>query len=403
MNRFTFAIFCVCILACATAQSTCKVFTCGNINQPEEGDKVCVQNANQEDADDMFHVGGCGEKYCQAFTWADPSAATEATCGNTAPPLTWGVFNPEDNQALDGDKCEKDTHCMRTDKNQATCENNVCKSTLGAGDECDASTECPIGHNCAGDPQVCTALAQSGDECAATTDCDFRLECVRKGDSTETAPTCEPFGKMNNGDKFIRVTATESNADLEAAPVCQSGFSVTIDGVSQCRQGITNNKDPLSTETVGENCPLSVYDDDSLDNFDTAREDTTSSMSMCGFNKDSKAYCVPQPGDSDIMDAQKKFISQAAGLKCHQLTGTPGAGSLCNDFYEWQISDDGWSWFTTTSLVGTPNAQAHANIANNDKCVAESLTVAFWQDHFGDNAFGLSVAAISAAALSFVF
>jgi hypothetical protein len=226
------------------------------------------------------------------------------------------------------------------------------------------------------------------------------LDCVSLGDAEELKLTCVKSGSIANGDKFRRPTA--ANADLAGAAVCESGMAITTDGLSQCRQATTNKEQTLTRTGAGVDCVLLEYDNDDMTKFTEATEKTGVVSSMCGFNKDSNAHCPPQPGDANIREWNNKARSQSANHVCHKNSGAEG-GSLCNDFYNWQISNDGWKFFTNAGLVGTQAAQAYANVANNDNCVAESVNVNFWVGHFGDNAFGLSVAAVSVAALSFVF
>lgn len=292
---------------------------------------------------------------------------------------------------------------MTSAKNAATCntDNNVCVSALKKDDACDATTDCPVGHRCAGDPLVCTPLLGSGATCTSNDECERMMECVSLGDAEELKLTCQQAGSIANGDKFRRPTATEANAELAAALVCESGLAITTDNVVQCRQATTNKDQNLPRPAAGTDCVLLEFDNDDMEKFSEPTEKTGVVASMCGFNKDSNSHCVPQPGDDNIREWRKKAAQQTANNKCHKLSG--GEGSFCNDFYNWQISSDGWKFFTNAGLVGTASAQAYANVANNDKCVAESVNLNFWSGHFGDNAFGLSVAAISAAALSFVF
>lgn len=401
MNRFTIAIFCACLLAFASAEGTCRIFSCGDIKQPEEGPQVCVQQQT-ENAVDQFHVAGCGDQFCQAFQWASPDAATEAgVCGTEFPIPNWGVFSPADNAGLDGDYCEEDAHCYSSEKNAATCKSKVCTATTKAESECDNANDCPIGHTCT--DNACAALVAENGQCATAIDCDFGLDCVTL-DGAEN-PTCVRRSTLANGAKFVRPTtlAGETNVAPVGSSVCKSRFEVVIDGTSQCRQGTTNaDQSSLTRDNAGDSCATHVFDNDDLEKFEEFSEASTEAK--CGFNKDSNAHCVPQPGDDNIVSEIQRAFDQTKGHKCHQLSGAE-AGSVCAATLNWQRSDDGWRFHNKATNVGDAMAQQHANVANNDKCVAETLTISFWQGHYDDNAFGFSFVAVSAVAsiLSFVF
>jgi hypothetical protein len=190
--------------------------------------------------------------------------------------------------------------------------------------------------------------------------------CFYADNEAETKPTCQRGGNIANGKMFKRVTAeaTEVNADLVGAPECQSRFAVASGDAFQCRQATSNKDGSMTRPTAGENCPLVVFDNDDTEKWNESREDTESSVAMCGFNVDSNAYCVPQPGDSNIVELFQLEAKQT--LSCRRESTGQGTGSFCNDLYNWQNSKDGWRFHLGTSNVGTAAAQAHANVANND-------------------------------------
>lgn len=396
MNRFTIAILVVALLAVTQADGECRIFSCGTITQGETG-TICAQRAG-EAATDNFNLGGCqNTDVCQAWKWNTPADATEdQNCGADAPEApAWGRFNRADNGGLDGDHCTATADCYVSEQNAATCNSNVCTAATKAGDACGQAQDCPRGHTCGGDG-TCVALLASGKECTTSLDCARGLSCAKTTEEGAQA-TCMGAGAFKDGQEFM----FEGEAGGSAG-ICQNGNAFVVGDHLQCRQ-LPRNKDQnkLTQATPGENCAILTFDKPEAENFDQSTE--TNVNSYCGFNKDNAAYCPRQPGDTEVLNQNKAVESKINGFNCHRLSGTV-AGSICAPVLEWQNSKEGWNFYSRFSLVGTEAGQAWANVANNDKCVAEGIMSNFWGGHFGDSAFGLTVVASAAATiLSFVF
>lgn len=384
------AILFVAIIAIAFAQE-CRVFSCGTITQGEGTDKICAQQAGETQD---FNLGECdAQTYCGAFAWTQPGeATTDTTCGTTVPPTTWPLqFEATAGAALDGDICSAVADCYTSTENPSACTDGICVAGSEAGGACQNDNDCPRGHSCLGDTPVCTAHLDDGATCTADNQCKFRRSCVTVG--TAESATCTPFASLNDGDQFTTPSGTEeSNADVVGSLVCKSGFQTSVENVIQCRSGDRNKDQALSslkTDAAGTDCPIVQFTADTLADFATGT-DATGQQSVCGFNTDGKAWCPRMPGDDDVRSAVEAFNSAWNGVNCHRNSGG-ATGSLCKGAQDAMGSDAGWAFWRNTNGIG--NAQVFANRAQNDRCVADTITTDFWNGQFEDNAYGMSAIA----------
>jgi hypothetical protein len=380
---------CLCLLfALINADGKCKVFSCGPVSQPSEetAPRVCVQGAEGEE--NRFNSVGCKEgTFCQAFKWNVPTDATgPAECGNEAPTFFWGQWDPIDRKGLDGDYCAEDTHCYESDNNKPTCTGNKCKASTNEESACSDARDCPVGHTCTADQ--CTKLNGKDSTCEREEQCDFFLTCV-KLDGDEEFKCIEQYS-LTEGQRFSQPTqlkTNSSNAEPSDSIVCETGFEFASGETLQCRSGRRNAKqgrENLARDLPGDTCEIQIFDNESLDDHKTPSKST--STAACGFNPTDKAFCPMQLGDDEILNAQKKAFSQQRGHKCHIQSGEADEGSICADLLNWQRSNDGWNFFLTFMLAQGDNN--FALLGNNDQCVANTINVNFWENHFGDGANG---------------
>jgi hypothetical protein len=397
------AIVFVVLLAAACAQDVCKIFSCGSISQTEGETEKCVSlQANSTEV--TYDTSTCSNttQYCQAWEWDMVSQVSDsAVCGNTQYETSWPTqFVASAGMALDGDICNSTADCYTSSTNNATCESSVCKSPVAAGAPCGVTNDCPVGHWCPQDTDVCTVHASDGANCTDVTQCGFRRDCINiVTNGTAATSTCVVWGSLANGDTFTQTVSGPSsglNADLSGSQVCKSGLQTTISGTIQCRSGSRNvvqGRSSLEKNTAGVSCDTQLFTNDTLEGF--ANATTATSMSVCGFNKDSKAWCPLLAGDDEVVDFISAFTTVWNTIKCHKNSGASGEASVCKAQQDAEGLDDGWRVYQY--IVQTSSDVAFANTANNDRCVAETITSNFWQGQF------MSAYTVSAITSMFVF
>lgn len=383
------AILFVVLLAAACAQDGCKVFSCGTISQTEGESEKCVSlQANSTQG--VYDASTCSKEgeFCQAWEWDMVSqVADSAVCGATGYVTSWPTqFVAATNVALDGDICNNTTDCYSSTTNNATCESSVCKSSIAAGGACGVTNDCPVSHWCPTDTKVCTVHFKDGATCTDVNQCGFRRDCIEiVTNATAANATCVVWGQLENGANFTQTVPRALNgldATLGGSQVCKSGLQVTIGSTFQCRSGARNidqGRDSLKKANAGTECKTMEYTNDTLAGFNTPVDATT--RSVCGFNKDSSAWCPLLAGDDEVVDFISAFTTVWNTIKCHKNTGASGEGSVCKSQYDAEGLDDGWRVYQY--IVQTSSDVAFATTANNDKCVAETITSNFWQGQFG--------------------
>jgi hypothetical protein len=399
------AILFVVLLALACAQDGCKVFSCGTISQTEGEPEKCV-SIQSGDASTTYDTATCSKEgeFCQAWEWDQVSQVAEsAVCGTTSFETSWPTqFVAAAGEGLDGDICGATADCYTSALNTATCVSSVCASSIGAGETCAITNDCPVSHYCStGDSPVCTVHTDDNAACTTVDECGFRRTCIEKvTDGTAAAATCVAWGTLANGDEFTQ-TVTGASSGLNAAvlgtsQVCNSGLQTNIDNTNQCRSANKNKvqgRDNLKKDNAGESCVTQQYTADALVDWDTPVEANT--LSVCGFNTDNKAWCPLLAGDDEVVNFVSDFTTVWNTIKCHKNTGASGVGSVCKTQFDAEGSDDGWKVYQY--LVQTSGDISFANTAMNDKCTAETIMSNFWQGQF-DSAY-----TVSAITTMFVF
>jgi hypothetical protein len=383
------AILFVVLLAAACAQDGCKVFSCGTISQTAGETEKCVSlQANSTQG--IYDASTCSKvgEYCQAWEWDMVSqVADSAVCGATQYETSWPTqFVAATNVALDGDICKNTTDCFSSTTNNATCESSVCKSSIAAGGACGVTNDCPVSHWCPTDTKVCTVHSNDGATCTDVNQCGFRRDCIAiVTNGTAANSTCVAWGQLAIGANFttpVTGAFVGLDATLSGSQVCKSGLQVSIGGTNQCRSGEKNSvqgRPNLKKATVGESCATMQYTGDSLADFNTPVNGT--SRSVCGFNTDSSAWCPLLAGDDEVVNFISAFTTVWNTIKCHKNSGASGTGSVCKSQQDAEGLDDGWKVYQY--IVQTSSEVAFANTAQNDRCVAETITSNFWQGQFG--------------------
>ena len=309
------------------ADPACKVFKCGGIDQSGEGPKLCVQFP-EGDANNARTRQCDGEtNFCQAFTWADPSKATDtAACGTNAPVPTFpNPWTSSQGLALDKDYCEADTDCIHNDdaKKPAKCTENVCVSGYEAGDACKTNQDGPWDMRCVNN--VLEARVADGAKCDTTLDCVYGSVCAQKDGATD--PTCMRKFSFADGDIFTTPNPDGAKKDgivRSGINYCKSWSALTLDEATnqwQCRAATRNAKatpEGLAKDTLGAKCTVTAYNNADTAKFaEEATEVDVGDTSKCGFNVDEMAYCPIQFGDEKVNKAILDAANQQLTLQCH--------------------------------------------------------------------------------------
>jgi len=276
--------------------------------------------------------------------------------------------------------------------NEAKCTNNVCVASTKADSPCAGKSEnCPVGHFCSAEKK-CAPLLTANSVCTKDSDCAIGHDCIKLSpDGTEFK--CTEFGTLNNGDRFTRVTNTAPSGSLGAATVvastvCKTTGEATVEGTQQCRNHQRNKDDSLRSPNLQTQCKTATFVDEAADNFNTETEVLVNPI--CGFNKDNKAICPVFLGDKPVQDLIAENSKFTKGLKCHRLSGVTsfGTGSVCKGFWDVRDKKEGFNLFRLGQIL---DPQTWANTANNNDCVANTITFKNWN---GFNSAYLSYGAV---------
>ena len=313
------------------ADPACKVFRCGGIDQSGEGPKLCVQFPEGDTNNGNTRKCDGDDNHCQAWTWTDPSkATTTAACGTNAPPQTFPTpWEGVKDVGLDKDYCEDNTHCRNNGDadNPAKCTDNVCVAGRVEGGDCADDRDAPFNMRC--DGNKIAARVADGQKCTATAECLYGSMCATK--DGEADALCVKSLSFDDGQIFTLTDATGMAKDGIVRPlidICKTQSALRTDDQTeqwQCRGATKNGDDSvsgLSRDTLGAKCIVSAYN-----NPDTAKSGEVNDQaevgvtSMCGFNRDEKAYCPIQFGDAKPNKAITDATNQALGLECHPMSG----------------------------------------------------------------------------------
>ena len=335
--------------------------------------------------------------FCQAWKWVDPGKAQpEANCTEDAFIKTFPiVFNETtESTGVDHDYCKTTSNCYTSKENNATCEKNLCTAATNEGATCKNDKDCPMDFKC---DKTCIKLNDVGGECTADSDCIYGTVCVNKN-GTDGLKCTESYS-FDNGVNYTTIGSIYENAGNQTVPskVCKSRFQLNVEGdILQCRAANRNKKQGLggrTTDEGGQKCNITTY----TNLTDYTQEVPDTSDSYCGFNRDNKAYCKMQPGDDRVKKAFDKYFEKEKKFKCHR-SSAGNANSICKDKLEFQINNIAFDHYKFSAAI--EDGQEAANIANNDKCVAETITSNVWQGFPPDSAlaygaFGVCVSLLA--------
>jgi len=143
------------------------------------------------------------------------------------------------------------------------------------------------------------------------------------------------------------------------------------------------------------NCNITAYVSPDVAKFD--EESISHGAAGCGFNRNDSSFCPVEIGDDFMVNSLSPFEGPVTDSDCHKSSKLNAElGSLCLD-YNLTIhaqGDIGLNYTRARQIFRDP--QVSINVADNDRCVAESITTAYWNHQFG-KASQIMIWAIGAA------
>jgi hypothetical protein len=377
--------------------STCKIYSCGSITQTEEGPNTCVQV--DDNVETTFNIQNCEgttpDCVTTEATWLDPATApATATCGVIANPDT---FPPTPvtiaGAGVPGDFCSATADCVKEEG--VTCEGTTCTTTLGLNDECTTSTQCPAGHFCSTDVEakVCTVARKAGETCNTINLCAYDSVCIQIDGSEEMK--CAGRSSVEDGVKFTPIAGQPKavmnlGAGEDVDPkiisyyICKTGYALLADPTSpqlECRNGARNDEQERRTDFADNTCAITKFDGDTKEGV------ASTTTSRCGFNIVNNAFCQMLKGDDDVIKAIEGVKHKDVDYsKCHPLSG-PTTGTCM------EVKDKLWTqpeFFKFFQRSMQAILASSPLVADNDQCVANSITQQFWFGKFGDDAMSYS-------------
>ena len=127
-------------------------------------------------------------------------------------------------------------------------------------------------------------------------------------------------------------------------------------------------------------CEVTQYRSEDFNNPDEEFEAQT--LPRCGFNRNDTMFCAYEAGDDFIIDSLDPALeAKAWSSNCHTSSRLDSfSGSLCSAYSQVLQVEEGLNFVRASMLLHNP--QMSANIMNNDRCVAYSITAQFWNNQY---------------------
>lgn len=199
--------------------------------------------------------------------------------------------------------------------------------------------------------------------------------------------------KGANGTKFKIDKLYKPGLIYSEKTFCQSYNAIdTGNGVYECRNA-DKSKDTteaaLKRADAATMCDYTTYNDPA----DATKEVAKSEAPKCGFNTDNSYYCNKRVGDSWFQDAYTSLKAKdVTSYTCH----VDSAWTTCQSF----VVPNADVLKTLSKRQYEVAAGAWAAVANNDRCVKNSVTLAYWGTV--DSSVGYSVVSTLAAVLAII-
>lgn len=238
--------------------------------------------------------------------------------------------------------------------------------------------------------------------CTKDSDCKNGHDCIKLSPDGQDF-VCTAFGTLEEGARFTRVANTAPSGPLGVvavggSTVCKTTGEATVEATQQCRSHKKNKDTSLRSPNLQTKCKTATFVDDAAANFKTETEVEVDPL--CGFNKNNKAICPAFLGDKIVQDLIAENSKFTQGLTCHRLSSVTGfaAGSVCKGFWDVRDKKEGFNLFRLGQML---DPQTFANTADNNDCVANTITFRNWN---GFNSAYLSYGAVGmiATALTYI-
>jgi hypothetical protein len=338
---------------------------------------------------------------CDAVGFPSPSAATTNKTCRVEVPRTL-----EKNSRLAGEFCFNSTQCFNNE-NGAKCSQEdtgtlgSCSGAVAIDEACTETRECGIQAYCSPDTNKCQAARYEGQACDDTNLCRFGLICVAS-DSELTSHTCHAPGSLENGHVFKPDYVEEIDEFFGIDSVCRSHNTDNgpTTGSRECRPGdksFDENRNDLRRSSIDGKCEFTTFVGEGT--TATAGKNISEAAS-CGFNTSPDAWCRKRKGDKWFNSSHTDFIgTNHTTFNCHPDSFAP----QCYDAWHGAGHDVFLNF--NSALKEVDRDDGFARFAENDKCVAESITAAFWRGRDPGSAYSTTLALIFASSsfLSFMF
>lgn len=293
-----------------------------------------------------------------------------------------------------GDFCLNNTNCFNY-ANGANCTNNKCVAALALNQTCPTTGSntdhryCPVGTYCDPTAKQCLAVKTLGQACADLVECLPGYACVATNGPKYDSYTCQKYFSLENGQSFSNKYMNVPNgAVIGSDSMCKTYNHVNISTditIRECRKGdlsFSTSVDDFKREGTNLTCNYYSW---SVNGTNSTTSKALSDTARCGFNKGSSYWCTMRKGDKLFTDAYAKFMAlDLTEFKCHVLS----TYERCTDFIITLAKNETLKQLAKAKLAAGSDGLFHL-FANNDKCVAQAITTAYWQ---GEDPSGSGVA-----------
>lgn len=220
--------------------------------------------------------------------------------------------------------------------------------------------------------------------------------CVAS-DVTQKNYTCHKPGSLSNNQNFTITYVEEVDEFFGVNSLCPGHTVNNTDNANKrtCRPGdLSNeqNESQLRRSGTDQMCNYTTFHGPGIL---AGQNRSATEPAECGFNRDNSAWCRKRKGDKWFQEAYKKFIAtDFTQLYCHSESSV----AECYEFHHGNATSIHRTF--TNALFEVSSVTGFARVANNDRCVAESVTSSFWMGNDPLNAYNAGIAVASAIALA---
>lgn len=382
-----------------SAENQCRIFNCGSIASESDTNQTCVHI--QTTANHIVATCRNDNYTCGANSWTNPTQANaNKTCFLNKDPALANYTR------LAGETCFNSTQCFNSNAavNASVCEIptgkrvGFCRGNVPINGACTRgdSRYCNAGAYCLSSNNTCQAAKTEGQVCSQTNLCRFGLICVASNDAQNNF-TCHKSGSLTNNQNFTITYVEEVDEFFGVNSLCPGHTVNNTDSPNKrtCRPGDLSddqNESQLKRSGVDQICNFTTFHGPGI----LANQNKSSSeLAECGFNKDSSAWCRKRKGDKWFQEAYKKFIAtDFSQLYCHSQSKV----AECYEFHYGNAVDIHTTF--ANALFEVSSITGFARVANNDDCVAKSVTANFWMGRSPLDAYNTGIAVASAIILA---